>query len=223
MTDKKYGTTKEILMNARPESIARDSWSVTKNFEGPAVINNRTGHVLGAYDAGAKDKRPPVLQQKESPIRKIGPKPEQEAQPEIKPRVEDSSKIPEQTNTVEDPVKSDGGDSSDVSKRLNMNLTEEPPPPAISSPPQVVQPPSPADKSSSLAAPTVTQAPETPVTQAPTKQALPDDSTDSYDDSFNDSSPPSSGSTHYTPKHRYRPHMQAMNNLGTMFLTPGIV
>jgi hypothetical protein len=47
----RYRRTRDILMNASPEMLARDSWAVTREFESPAVTNNRSGAVLQAYRA----------------------------------------------------------------------------------------------------------------------------------------------------------------------------
>jgi hypothetical protein len=47
MTD--YPQTRNRLMNATQESLDADSWAVTKNFEAPLVINDRTGATRRAY------------------------------------------------------------------------------------------------------------------------------------------------------------------------------
>jgi hypothetical protein len=44
-----YPKTRSILMNASPDSLARDSWGITGDFERPSVINDRSKAVLSAY------------------------------------------------------------------------------------------------------------------------------------------------------------------------------
>lgn len=51
MTDPTYATTRETLMGASPETLGHDSRTLTKNFERPAVINDRSGATFKAYHA----------------------------------------------------------------------------------------------------------------------------------------------------------------------------
>lgn len=52
-SERKFPVTRNILMNATEESLARDSWAITREFEAPARINNRSGAVMQAYRAMA--------------------------------------------------------------------------------------------------------------------------------------------------------------------------
>lgn len=52
MTDPAYGTTREILKKANPGTFSQDVPRVTKNFENPKFVNERTGGVVGAFKAG---------------------------------------------------------------------------------------------------------------------------------------------------------------------------
>jgi Phage tail lysozyme len=63
MTD--YPATRKLLLTATPENAADESWGVTKSFENPKVVNNRTGAVLGALAAAKDDNRSPLMQQAE--------------------------------------------------------------------------------------------------------------------------------------------------------------
>jgi hypothetical protein len=76
MTD--FPLTRKRLMNASEGSITGDSWVVTKDFENPTVVNNRTGATIGAYAAGAPDNRPAVLKQTQGPKAIIGHSPEED-------------------------------------------------------------------------------------------------------------------------------------------------
>jgi hypothetical protein len=69
MTGSRFGTTRNILMNANRATAAQDIRAITQNFEAPAVINDRTGgfmKALGALEGGsggggaAGDKSPHV-------------------------------------------------------------------------------------------------------------------------------------------------------------------
>lgn len=53
MTDKNYAETRGLLSSATPDTLNQDTWAITKNFESPRIINNRTGAVQGAYQTGA--------------------------------------------------------------------------------------------------------------------------------------------------------------------------
>jgi hypothetical protein len=55
MTGSRFGTTRNILMNANRATAAQDIRAITQNFEAPAVINDRTGgfmKALGALEGG---------------------------------------------------------------------------------------------------------------------------------------------------------------------------
>jgi hypothetical protein len=55
MTGPRFGTTRNILMNANRATAAQDIRAITQNFEAPAVINDRTGgfmKALGALEGG---------------------------------------------------------------------------------------------------------------------------------------------------------------------------
>jgi hypothetical protein len=58
-----YAPTRNILMNATPETLAQNTNAVTANFERPAVINNRSGNVLAAYNAYDPTVPAPPMQQ----------------------------------------------------------------------------------------------------------------------------------------------------------------
>jgi hypothetical protein len=45
----RYPKTRSILLGASPDSLARDSYAITGDFERPAVINDRSRAVLSAY------------------------------------------------------------------------------------------------------------------------------------------------------------------------------
>lgn len=47
-----YPQTKAILMGATPKDLMRDSWNVTKDFERPRYVNDRSRAVLSAYNGG---------------------------------------------------------------------------------------------------------------------------------------------------------------------------
>jgi hypothetical protein len=61
MTNPRFGTTRNILMNANEKTLAADTHAITRNFEAPAVINNRSGAVLGAYRALDPGESPAAL------------------------------------------------------------------------------------------------------------------------------------------------------------------
>jgi hypothetical protein len=61
MTDPRFGATRNILMNANEKSLAADTHAITRNFEAPAIINNRSGAVLGAYRALEPGESPAAL------------------------------------------------------------------------------------------------------------------------------------------------------------------
>lgn len=47
-----YPRTRRVLMGATPERLADDQWTITREFEAPAVTNDRSGAVARAYGAG---------------------------------------------------------------------------------------------------------------------------------------------------------------------------
>lgn len=51
-----YGRTRDVLMNASPDTLAKNSGVITANFERPAVNNDRSGAVVSAYNAFDPDK-----------------------------------------------------------------------------------------------------------------------------------------------------------------------
>ncbi len=53
----KYKATRRILMNASPDTMTRDSWTITGEFEAPKVNNNRSGAVAQAYRAGGEERQ----------------------------------------------------------------------------------------------------------------------------------------------------------------------
>ncbi len=52
MSDPNYRATRNTLMNASPDTLRSSVRGITKNFEGPAVINDRSGAVQRAFDHG---------------------------------------------------------------------------------------------------------------------------------------------------------------------------
>jgi Phage tail lysozyme len=48
-----YPRTRDVLMNASPDTLAADHTTVTREFERPAVIDDRSKGVLSAYAGGA--------------------------------------------------------------------------------------------------------------------------------------------------------------------------
>jgi hypothetical protein len=55
MTSKDYRKTRDILVNADEKSLEKHSWNVTRDFERPAVINNRSKAVIDAYNTEPRD------------------------------------------------------------------------------------------------------------------------------------------------------------------------
>ena len=47
----RYSATRDTLMNATPENLAADHWRITRDFERPAAVNDRSWAVLSAYGA----------------------------------------------------------------------------------------------------------------------------------------------------------------------------
>ena len=54
----KYPKTRDILLNANENNLAKDSRGITADFERPAVINDRSGAVLRAFYGGGATPTP---------------------------------------------------------------------------------------------------------------------------------------------------------------------